>query len=143
MLIFIDEAWRLLNDDPVSADWLYGALRTLRKRNVGITTATHRLTEIASPPYSNLLQQSSPAKIFLPNPEAKGEHVRDSYLELGLTGPQIEVIARATPRSQCYYISLGSRLPQILSAASHIRERLMHRLLVNSLRWQPIGTVGG
>jgi type IV secretion system protein VirB4 len=110
MLIFIDEAWRLLND-PVSADWFYGALRTLRKRNAGIVMATQSLTEITSSPYCNLLLESCPAKIFLPNPEARGEHMRDSYLKLGLTRRQIEIVARATPRSQYYYTSpLGSRL---------------------------------
>ena len=110
MLIFVDEAWRLLND-PVSADWFYEALRTLRKRNAGIVMATQSITEIASSSYCNLLLESCPAKIFLPNPEARGEHVRDSYLKLGLTQRQIEIIARATPRSQYYYTSpLGSRL---------------------------------
>ena len=54
MLIFIDEAWRLLND-PVSAEWFYGALRTLRKRNAGLVMATQSITEIASSPYCNLL----------------------------------------------------------------------------------------
>ena len=109
-LIFVDEAWRLLND-PVSADWFYGALRTLRKRNAGIVMATQSITEIASSPYCNLLLESCPAKILLPNPEARGDHVRDSYLKLGLTRRQIEIIARATPRSQYYYTSpLGSRL---------------------------------
>jgi type IV secretion system protein VirB4 len=55
--------------------------------------------------------ESCPAKIFLPNPEARGEHVRGSYLKLGLTRRQIEIVARATPRSQYYYTSpLGSRL---------------------------------
>ncbi len=110
MLIFVDEAWRLLNDS-VSAEWFYGALRTLRKRNAGIVMATQSITEIALSPYCNLLLESCPAKIFLPNPEARGDHVRDSYLKLGLTRRQIEIIARATPRSQYYYTSpLGSRL---------------------------------
>jgi type IV secretory pathway VirB4 component len=109
-LIFVDEAWRLLND-PVSADWFYAALRTLRKRNAGIVMATQSVTEIAASPYCNLLLESCPAKIFLPNPEARGEHVRDSYQKLGLTRRQIEIIARAAPRSQYYYTSpLGSRL---------------------------------
>ncbi len=109
-LIFVDEAWRLLND-PVSAEWFYGALRTLRKRNAGIVMATQSITEIASSPYCNLLLESCPAKIFLPNPEARGDHVRDSYLKLGLTRRQVEIVARATPRSQYYYTSpLGSRL---------------------------------
>jgi type IV secretory pathway VirB4 component len=106
----VDEAWRLLND-PVSADWFYAALRTLRKRNAGIVMATQSVTEIAASPYCNLLLESCPAKIFLPNPEARGEHVRDSYQKLGLTRRQIEIIARAAPRSQYYYTSpLGSRL---------------------------------
>jgi type IV secretion system protein VirB4 len=110
MLIFVDEAWRLLND-PVSAEWFYGALRTLRKRNAGIVMATQSITEIASSPYCNLLLESCPAKVFLPNPEARGDHVRDSYLKLGLTRRQVEIVARATPRSQYYYTSpLGSRL---------------------------------
>jgi type IV secretion system protein VirB4 len=83
----------------------------LRKRNAGIVMATQSITEIAASPYCNLLLESCPAKIFLPNPEARGEHVRDSYLKLGLTRRQIEIIARATPRSQYYYTSpLGSRL---------------------------------
>jgi type IV secretion system protein TrbE len=110
MLIFVDEAWRLLND-PVSAEWFYEALRTLRKRNAGIVMATQSITEIASSPYCNLLLESCPAKVFLPNPEARGDHVRDSYLKLGLTRRQVEIVARATPRSQYYYTSpLGSRL---------------------------------
>ncbi len=109
-LIFVDEAWRLLSD-PVSADWFYAALRTLRKRNAGIVMATQSVTEIAASPYCNLLLESCPAKIFLPNPEARGEQVRDSYQKLGLTSRQIEIIARAVPRTQYYYSSpLGSRL---------------------------------
>jgi len=73
--------------------------------------ATQSITEIASSPYCNLLLESCPAKIFLPNPEARGDHVKDSYLKLGLTRRQIEIVARATPRSQYYYTSpLGSRL---------------------------------
>jgi len=73
--------------------------------------ATQSITEIASSPYCNLLLESCPAKVFLPNPEARGDHVRDSYLKLGLTRRQVEIVARATPRSQYYYTSpLGSRL---------------------------------
>ncbi|MBV8136060.1 MAG: hypothetical protein JO121_10575, partial [Deltaproteobacteria bacterium] len=110
MLIIVDEAWRMLND-PVSSEWFYAALRTLRKRNAGIVMATQSITEIASSSYCNLLLESCPAKIFLPNPEARGDQVRDSYLKLGLTRRQIEIIARATPRAQYYYTSpLGSRL---------------------------------
>ncbi len=70
--------------DEVSRDWLYDAIRTFRKRNAGITLATQSLTEIAHSPYRDLLLESCPGKIFLPNPEAKGAYVREAYLKLGL-----------------------------------------------------------
>jgi type IV secretion system protein VirB4 len=81
--IYVDEAWRMLSD-MVSADWLYDAIRTFRKRNAGITLATQSLTEIAISSYRDLLLESCPGKIFLPNPEAKGEYIRAAYLKLGL-----------------------------------------------------------
>lgn len=108
--IFCDEAWRTLND-PVSGEWLYEAIRTFRKRNAGITLATQSLTEIAASSYCNLLLESCPTKVFLPNPEARGEHVRGTYLKLGLSPREIEIIAHARPRSHYYYASpLGKRL---------------------------------
>lgn len=108
--IFCDEAWRALND-PVSGEWLYEAIRTFRKRNAGIILATQSLTEITASPYCNLLLESCPGKIFLPNPEARGEHVRNAYLKLGLSPREIEIIAHARPRSHYYYASpLGRRL---------------------------------
>ena len=108
--IYVDEAWWSLND-PVSGEWLYEAIRTFRKRNAGIVLATQSLTEIAASPYRNLLLESCPAKIFLPNPEARGEHVRQSYLDLGLSRREIDIIARAEPRAHYYYASpLGKRL---------------------------------
>jgi type IV secretion system protein TrbE len=108
--ILVDEAWRTLND-PVSGEWLYQAIRTFRKRNAGIILATQSLTEIAASHYCNLLLESCPTKVFLPNPDARGEHVRDSYLALGLSPREIEIIAQARPRSHYYYTSpLGKRL---------------------------------
>ena len=93
--IYVDEAWRMLSDE-VSADWLYDAIRTFRKRNAGITLATQSITEIANSPYRDLLLESCPGKIFLPNPEAKGEYVHNAYLRLGLSEREIEIIIEST-----------------------------------------------
>ena len=106
--IYVDEAWRMLSDE-VSADWLYDAIRTFRKRNAGITLATQSLTEIANSPYRDLLLESCPGKIFLPNPEAKGEYVRNAYLRLGLSEREIEIIGEAQPRRQYYFHSSQGR----------------------------------
>src|SRR5713226_76922 len=106
--IYVDEAWRMLSD-TVSADWLYEAIRTFRKRNAGITLATQSLTEIANSSYRDLLLESCPGKIFLPNPEAKGEYVRAAYLKLGLSENEIAIIADAQPRRQYYFHSSQGR----------------------------------
>jgi type IV secretion system protein VirB4 len=106
--IYVDEAWRMLSD-TVSADWLYDAIRTFRKRNAGITLATQSLTEIANSSYRDLLLESCPGKIFLPNPEAKGEYVREAYLKLGLSENEIAIIASAQPRRQYYFDSSQGR----------------------------------
>jgi type IV secretion system protein VirB4 len=106
--IYVDEAWRMLSDS-VSADWLYDAIRTFRKRNAGITLATQSLTEIANSSYRDLLLESCPGKIFLPNPEAKGEYVREAYLKLGLSENEIAIIADAQPRRQYYFHSSQGR----------------------------------
>ncbi len=108
--IYVDEAWRMLSDE-VSRDWLYDAIRTFRKRNAGITLATQSLTEIANSPYRDLLLESCPGKIFLPNPEAKGEYVRQAYLKLGLSEREIDIIGNAAPRREYYFhCSQGRRL---------------------------------
>jgi type IV secretion system protein VirB4 len=106
--IYVDEAWRMLSD-TVSADWLYDAIRTFRKRNAGITLATQSLTEIANSSYRDLLLESCPGKIFLPNPEAKGDYVREAYLKLGLSENEIAIIADAQPRRQYYFHSSQGR----------------------------------
>jgi type IV secretion system protein VirB4 len=108
VFIICDEAWRLLSD-PVSSDWLFEAIRTFRKKNAGITLATQSLTEIANSPYRDLLLESCPGKIFLPNPEARGEYVRTAYLRLGLSERETEIIGDAQPRRQYYFHSSQGR----------------------------------
>jgi type IV secretion system protein TrbE len=106
--IYVDEAWRMLSDE-VSSDWLFDAIRTFRKRNAGIILATQSLTEIANSSYRDLLLESCPGKIFLPNPEASGAYVREAYLKLGLSEREIEIIAKAAPHRQYFFHSAAGR----------------------------------
>ena len=108
--IFIDEAWALLSD-PTSADWFFDAIRSGRKRNASYVLATQSLTEIVNHPYRGLLLESCPGKVFLPNPEARGQHVAQMYLELGLNEHDIAIISGASSRREYYFRSaIGSRL---------------------------------
>ena len=75
-LIILDEAWIML------AQSLFGAkieewLRTLRKKNAAVVLATQRLSEIANSPHRNVILESCPTRIYLPNPEATNAASRE------------------------------------------------------------------
>jgi type IV secretion system protein VirB4 len=109
-LIVLDEAWVML------ANSLFGAkieewLRTLRKKNAAVILATQSLSEVANSPQRDVILESCPTKILLPNPEAQNPNITELYREFGLTERQIEIVAHATPKRHYYYVSpLGRRL---------------------------------
>ena len=68
-LIVLDEAWVMLANGAFGAkieEWL----RTLRKKNAAVVLATQSLTEVANSPVRDVILESCPTKILLPNPEA-------------------------------------------------------------------------
>ena len=73
--------------------------------------ATQSLTEVANSPIRDVILESCPTKILLPNPEAQNPATGELYRKFGLTDRQIEIIAEATPKRHYYYLSpLGRRL---------------------------------
>ena len=69
-LVVLDEAWIMLTNSVFGAkieEWL----RTLRKKNAAVVLATQSLTEIANSPHRDVILESCPTKLYLPNPEAK------------------------------------------------------------------------
>jgi type IV secretion system protein TrbE len=108
--VFADEFWSLLGDE-VSSEWLFDAIRTLRKKNAGFVGCTQSLVEITNSPYRDLLLESCPGKVLLPNPEARGEYVREAYYKLGVNEHEVAIIASAAPQRHYYYrCPIGSRL---------------------------------
>ncbi|MGH7778963.1 MAG: conjugal transfer protein TrbE [Candidatus Binataceae bacterium] len=111
-LIVLDEAWIMLTNSVFGAkieEWL----RTLRKKNAAVVLATQSLAEIANSPHRDVILESCPTKLYLPNPEAKNAATREMYGRFGLTDRQVEIVADATPKRHYYYVSpLGRRLFQ-------------------------------
>jgi type IV secretion system protein VirB4 len=111
-LIVIDEAWIMLTNSVFGAkieEWL----RTLRKKNATVVLATQSLAEIANSPHCDVILESCPTKLYLPNSEAKNAASRGMYHRFGLSDRQIEIVAGATPKRHYYYVSpLGRRLFQ-------------------------------
>jgi type IV secretion system protein TrbE len=109
MLIFVDEASYMLRD-AVSQVWLHDGIRTLRKHNCGIILATQAVEDVAKSPDRDLLLESCPGKIFLANPEVRGEFSRDIYRKLGLSDELIDIVADLIPqREYLYHSTYGDR----------------------------------
>ncbi len=111
-LIVLDEAWVMLANGTFGAkleEWL----RTLRKKNAAVVLATQSLSEIANSKHRDVILESCPTKLYLPNPEASNAQTRELYRKFGLTDRQIEIIGEAAPKRHYYYVSpLGRRLFQ-------------------------------
>jgi type IV secretion system protein TrbE len=111
-LLVIDEAWLVLANETFGAkleEWL----RTFRKKNAAVILATQSLSEIANSPYRDVILESCPTKLYLPNPEARSPQTRSLYRKFGLSDRQIDIIAGAAPKRDYYYVSpLGRRLFQ-------------------------------
>ncbi|MGH7856481.1 MAG: transporter, partial [Candidatus Binatia bacterium] len=84
-------------------------LRTLRKKNAAVVFASQSASDVVRSSKRDVVIESCPTKIFLPNPEAETEHSHALYRSLGLTDRQIEILAHATPKRHYYYVSPHGR----------------------------------
>jgi type IV secretion system protein VirB4 len=107
-LLVIDEAWVMLAHS-LFGDKIEEWLRTLRKKNAAVVFASQSISEVVRSSKRDVVIESCPTKIFLPNPEAGTEHSRALYRSLGLTDRQIEILEHAVPKRQYYYASPHGR----------------------------------
>jgi type IV secretion system protein TrbE len=112
--LLLDEAWIMLGHSVFRAkirEWL----KVLRKFNCAVVLATQSLSDAARSGILDVLIESCPTKIFLPNEEATtmgtAEHPgpRDLYEAMGLNETQIEIIRSATKKRHYYLVSPEGR----------------------------------
>ena len=115
-MLILDEAWLMLGH-PMFRDKIREWLKVLRKANCQVVLATQSLSDAAKSGIIDVLQESCPIKIMLPNDQAfnKGSDESfgpyDFYKRFGLNDRQIEIIADAISKREYYYLSgLGTRL---------------------------------
>ncbi|MCT7910693.1 conjugal transfer protein TrbE [Arcobacter lacus] len=115
-IIILDEAWIALGH-KVFKNKIVEWLKVLRKANCIVVMATQSLSDAAKSGILDILQESCPTKIFLPNNEAfnKGSDNAfgpyDFYKSFGLNNVQISTINNAIKKQEYYYVSsLGTRL---------------------------------
>ena len=107
-LLILDEAWIMLSHPAFKAkirEWL----KVLRKANVAVVFATQSLTDLVRSGIADVIFESCPTKIFLPNPEAQTENIRPLYEGVGLNARQIQILAFATPKRQYYVMHPDGR----------------------------------
>jgi len=107
-LLILDEAWVMLAH-PVFKAKIREWLKVLRKANVAVIFATQSLSDLARSGIADVVFESCPTKILLPNPEAQTEGSRALYEGIGLNRRQIEILSMATPKRQYYMIHPDGR----------------------------------
>lgn len=115
-IIVLDEAWIALAH-AVFKNKIIEWLKVLRKANCTVVLATQSLSDASKSGILDILQESCPTKIFLPNNQAfnKGSDNTlgpyDFYKSFGLNDVQISIIQNAIYKQEYYYSSaLGNRL---------------------------------
>lgn len=113
-LLVLDEAWVMLGH-PVFREKIREWLKVLRKANCAVVLATQSLSDAVHSGIFDVLVESCPTKILLPNEEADKagteNHLgpRDLYTILGLNSTQIQVIKTAVKKREYYYLSPEGR----------------------------------
>lgn len=113
-LLILDEAWLMLGH-PVFAAKIREWLKVLRKANCAVVLATQSLSDATRSDLLDVLLESCPTKILLPNEEAgRGGSAqvmgpRDLYALFGLNAAEIEIVANAAKKREYYVISPEGR----------------------------------
>ena len=106
-VIVLDEAWLMLAH-PAFRDKIREWLKTMRKANCAVVMATQSLSDAGRSGILDVIAESTPTKIFLPNVYARDE----VFAELMSPPPnkrQIELIAEAAPTRDYYVTSEKGR----------------------------------
>ncbi len=112
-LLVLDEAWVMLGH-PVFRAKIREWLKVLRKANCAVVLATQSLSDARNSGIMDVLVESCPTKILLPNHSSRQENQCNLYVDIGLNSRQIDIVANAIPKRDYYIISPdGRRLVQL------------------------------
>jgi type IV secretion system protein VirB4 len=109
-LVPLDEAWVYLRH-PLFRERVRDWLKTLRKYNGVVLLSTQNLSDIFNGPVRDVVLESCPTKILLPNAEAVNPASRQFYESIGLNQREIEIVQKSIPKRQYYVVSpVGRRV---------------------------------
>jgi type IV secretion system protein VirB4 len=89
---------------PTFQDKIREWLKVLRKANCAVVLATQSISDAERSGIIDVLKESCPTKICLPNGAAREPGTREFYQRIGFNERQIEIVATALPKRE-YYVS--------------------------------------
>ncbi len=101
-VIFLDEAWIALGHE-VFRNKIREWLKTLRKSNCMVVMSTQSISDASNSGILDVINESCPTKIFLPNAVAKDESSSKLYRRLGLNEREIDLLSKAIPKREYYF----------------------------------------
>ncbi|WP_243545437.1 conjugal transfer protein TrbE [Pseudodesulfovibrio tunisiensis] len=107
-LLVLDEAWIMLGH-PVFRAKIREWLKVMRKANVAVVLATQSLSDAVDSGIFDVLVESCPTKILLPNLAARQDRQVGLYQGMGLNSRQIDIVAQSVPKQDYYVISPEGR----------------------------------
>nr|WP_172690507.1 conjugal transfer protein TrbE [Rhizobium rhizogenes]ASK46576.1 conjugal transfer protein TrbE [Rhizobium rhizogenes] len=107
-LIILDEAWLMLGH-PTFRNKIREWLKVLRKANCAVVLATQSISDAERSGIIDVLKESCPTKICLPNGAAREPGMREFYERIGFNERQIEIVATALPKREYYVASPEGR----------------------------------
>ena len=84
-------------------------LKVLRKANCAVVLATQSISDAEKSGIIDVLKESCPTKICLPNGAARESGTREFYERIGFNERQIEIVATALPKREYYVASPDGR----------------------------------
>jgi type IV secretion system protein VirB4 len=94
---------------PVFRDKIREWLKVLRKANCAVVMATQSISDAERSGIMDMLKESCPTKICLPNGAAREPGSREFYERMGFNERQIEIVASAIPKRDYYITSPEGR----------------------------------
>ncbi|MBB3464512.1 conjugal transfer protein TrbE [Rhizobium sp. BK377] len=107
-LIILDEAWLMLGH-PAFREKIREWLKVLRKANCAVVLATQSISDAVRSGIMDVLKESCPTKICLPNGSAREPGTRDFYERIGFNERQLDIVATARPKRDYYVVSPEGR----------------------------------
>src|SRR5437879_8928080 len=107
-LLVIEEAW-VTALHSLFGNAVESWLRTLRKKNAAVVFVSQSVADVVNSTRRDVILESCPTKILLPNPEAESDHVRGRYEGIVLNRRPLQILASAPTKKQSSSVSPRGR----------------------------------